>query len=198
MQTRYSIAGAAFILTILPIVSSAQRPSAHVLPSRDDPAEYGLSPAQVIPEIEVKLNARRKVTPAGKNNVVGRAGDVIATARTGPAGGVTFADVSPGSYVIVFKIAQWTAPAAELGIKIKLPRHPIVRYTAGYEWREFEDTAFQYAIRAPNLVFKAEELRRAGDPIVDHVFLIAQEFEITGSAPVAVRAAIGYSLQARR
>jgi len=214
MQTRYGIAIAAFILTILPIVSFAQRPVApgdrfpgtstlwsppgtHVSPNLDDAAEYGLSPGQAIPEIEVKLKAKRQATLADRNDVVGRAGDVIATARTGPAGGVTFAGISPGSYVVVFKIARWAAPAAELDSKITLPRRPIVKYRSGYEWREFADTRFQYAIRAPNLVFKAEELRRSSDAIVDLVFLIAQEFEITGSEPVAVRAAIGYSTPVR-
>ena len=192
MRTRYAVMIAAFIFAVLTIVSSAQKrsalgdrfpgtvtlwspPGTHVSPSLlGDATEYGLGPGQAIREIEVKLNAKRQVTLANPLDVVGRAGEVIAIARTGPAGGVTFANIPPGSYVIVFKIAKWAAPTAELNpMKFTLPRRPIIKYASGYEWREFADTAFQYAIRAPSLVFKAEELRRSGDAIVGRVFFIA-------------------------
>jgi len=162
----------AFILTILLTVASA---------------EYGLGPQQAIAGIEVKLTAKRDRKTETRKEVFNDIGQTIATARTGAGGGVTFPDVSPGSYVVVFRIVEWTAPVTGSGIQ------PVVKFVSGYAWRVFPDIGYQYAVRAANLVFTADERRRARDSMGNQVVTIAQEFEIAGQAPVPVRAAIGYA-----
>ena len=131
---------------------------------------------------------KRAETPATPRDVFGRAGRVIGIARTGPAGGVTFPNVPPGSYVVIFQVVEWVAPAI----------HSAARQGAfSMSWRAFPDAGYQYAIHAPNLTFRAEELRRSRDALAHQVINIAQEFELAGSAPVAIRAAIGNLANAR-
>ena len=204
MTSWFDIAVTVFILTIWPTVTFAQEPSGtprdrlpgtftptspannYVFPIVGDSQEYGLGPGQALAEIEVKLTVKRDGTPANPQAVAPRAGRAIATSRTGPSGGVTFSNVLPGAYVIVFQIVERAPPEVRSNIR------KIVKYTSGYEWRAFPDAGYQYAIRAPNLVFIADELRRSRDKMANRVVTIAQEFELTGPAPVAVRVAIGH------
>jgi hypothetical protein len=209
MTRSYGIAITLFIFTIPPTMTSAQTlngrwhaesPKSFTplsVARNDIPVnvnaleEYGLRPEQALPKIKVKLTAMRDSTPANPQDVIRRAGRAIATARTGPGGGVTFSDVSPGAYVIVFQVVEWTAP------QIRSNARRIVEYTSGYEWRVFPDAGYQYAIRAPNLIFVADELSRSRDDMANQVVTIAQQFEITGSAPVAVHIAIGLIISDR-
>src|SRR5436309_3479341 len=147
MTRWFGIAVTVFILTISPTVTSAQGPSGtpgdrfpgtltptspannYVSSIVADSQGYGLDPGQALAEIEVKLTVKRDGTPANPQAVVPRAGRAIATARTGPGGGVTFSNVSPGAYVIVFKIVEWAAP------EVRSDGRKIVKYTSGYEWQ---------------------------------------------------------------
>ena len=209
MTRWFGIAVTVFILAISPTVTSAQGPGGtprdrfpgtltptspannYVSPIVADSQEYGLGPGQALAEIEVKLTVKRDGPPANPQAVVPRAGRAIATARTGSGGGVTFSNVLPGAYVIVFQIVEWATPEVRSNIRKS------VIYTSGYEWRAFPDAGYQYAIRAPNLVFTADELRRSRDGMGNRVVTIAQEFELSGPAPVAVRTAIGHIVFAK-
>src|SRR4051794_27801140 len=127
MLERYGVATTALILTLL-TVASAQQPSStaregsrgtfpvasnpakYGLPDIDDAADYGLRPDQARPGIEVKLTAKRDRKTGDPKGFLSNVGHTIATARTGPGGGVTFLNVSPGSYVAVFRFVEWGAP----------------------------------------------------------------------------------------
>jgi hypothetical protein len=208
MLERYGVATTAIILTLLTVASAQQpsstprdrsrgtfprapNPATYGLPDIDGAADYGLGPEQAIAGIEVKLTAKRDRKTGDPKGFLSNVGHAIATARTGPGGGVTFLNVSPGSYVAVFRFVEWAAPKTSPNFR------PVVKYASGYEWRVFPDIGYQYAVRAPNLVFKADERGRSRDSMANLVITIAQEFEITGSAPVAVRTAIGYATSAK-
>src|SRR5690242_11253491 len=135
MTRWFGIAVTVFILTISATVTFAQIPSGtprdrhprtfastsfannYVSPIVADSQEYGLGPGQALAEIEVKLTVKRDSTPANPQAVVPRAGRAIATARTGPGGGVTFSNVLPGVYVIVFQIVEWATPEVRSNVR---------------------------------------------------------------------------------
>lgn len=181
-QTSSTAPGDKFLGTLRPLSTASAGP----LP--DPFTDYGLAPGQGIVNAEVKLVAKRTGKPADPKDVFGRAGRVIGIAHTGPAGGVTFPNVPPGSYIVLFRVVEWVAPATNLTY-----RQPMFSMS----WRAFPDAGYQYAIRAPNLIFKAEELRRSRDAMANQVINIAQEFELAGSAPVEIRAAIGHLAKAK-
>ena len=50
---------------------------------------------------------KRDGAPATPNDVFRGVGRVIAIARTGPTGGVTFPNVPPGTYLVIFQVVEW-------------------------------------------------------------------------------------------
>jgi hypothetical protein len=197
-------ATSSFVLIALATITFAQKPSTapgdkflgtfkplsttSAGPTPDPFTDYGLAPGQGIVNADVRLVMKRAGTPTTPKDVFGRAGRVIGIARTGPTGGVTFLNVPPGSYVVLFRVVEWVAPAINSTDR---------QGAFNMSWRAFPDAGYQYAIRASNLTFKAEELRRSRDAMYNQVINIAQEFELAGSAPVAIRAAIGHLVKAR-
>jgi hypothetical protein len=160
------------------------------MPVAADENDYGLAPGQGIPHVEVKLAVRGAARPVAPNSVFSRTGGVIATDRTGPAGGVTFPNVPPGAYVLLFRIVELPVPA------VKFPA--LKRATmSSLRWRTFPDVGYEYGVGAPNLVFGDAERQRSRDDMNNQVVTIAQEFEIRGSEPTAIHAAIGQSASAR-
>lgn len=180
--------------------------------------EYGLQPGQGISEVQVVLAERRADVRTAREDVVGRAGRVVAMGRTGVGGGVTFNNVQPGTYVLLIQMTEpsniqandrHASPVlvASLGSEVAdapyyvvksffESRSNIAKRTAGAdgrEWRTFPE-GFVYAVRAPNLVSGDEECRRARNELSHRETVIAQEFKIGGSAPVSVTAAVGRSL----
>ncbi len=172
--------------------------------------EYGLPLDQAISGLQVVLTERRGDVRTAKEDVIGRAGRVVAQARTNDSGGVTFKNVPPGSYVVLIRMMfnppkpqaryrdERVVLVASLSPYYEVKsffesRSNIATRTAGangLEWRTFPE-GFVYAVRAPNLAMRAEELRRSRDETYNRETIIAQEFEIGGEAAVTVTAAIG-------
>src|SRR5437868_15437026 len=84
--------------------------SASPAPIPDPSIDYGLAPGQGIASSEVKLVMKRDGAPATPNDVFRGVGRVIAIARTGPTGGVTFPNVPPGTYLVIFQVVEWVTP----------------------------------------------------------------------------------------
>lgn len=158
-----------FLLLVLSSVVFAQIPGFDTRYSFfPEGTEYGMQQGEGLAGVQIVLAE------------AGRAGSVVAEARTGAGGGVTFNNVRPGTYVILISVPNTEAKSAFES------RSHVVRVTP--RWRSFDKSSLFYAVRAPNHVIRAEELRSSGAGTV-----ITQEFEIRGSAPITVVAAIGRS-----
>lgn len=180
---------------------------------------YGLQEGQGIAGVEVVLAERRTDIRPVKEDVVGRAGRAVATSVTGVGGGVTFNNVRPGTYVVLIRMVvrpniqssdlrrEPPVQIASLASDVAYSRYDLVKSffesrsniatrTAGadgQEWRSFPE-GFVYAVRAPNLLRGDEECRRSRDEVANRETIIAQEFQVRGSVPVTVTAAVGRAL----
>ena len=178
---------------------------------------YGLQEGQGISGAQIVLAERRTDIRTTREDVVGRAGRAVATSSTGAGGGVTFNNVRPGVYVILIRMMEAPPRLQAHDLRHDPPvliaslasDHAHGRYytvksffesrsniatqfagPGGLEWRTFPE-GFVYAVRAPNLVRSDEECRRSRDDVYNRETIIAQEFQIGGSAPVTVTAAVG-------
>jgi hypothetical protein len=175
--------------------------------------DYGFTANQALANLNVTLTAKRADATTTKGNVVDRAGEVVATAKTGAGGGVTFPNVKPGTYVVLIEIVEASAgPNARRThcdpVQVASLSDPQIYLVKSYfESRSniankampngqtflfFKDTNYLYAVRAPNIVLGEQEMRwQAQVQRNGMVRTIAQEFEIGGDSATAVRVAIG-------